>query len=134
MKFKKAIGVALLSVFLVVGSMAATWHTANQKTVAWDAVTTSVEGTEVPTDQITYEVFVYEEGTTLEISLGVVSTTTYALTLPHEGKWYWGVKAIRTVDSTVVGESRIVWSSEPAYDHGIQYWAAPEEPTGLLAP
>ena len=110
------------------------WHTANQITVAWDAVMTSIEGTTIPTEQVSYEVFVYEEGTTLEMSMGTVADTTFTLTLPHEGKWYWGVKAIRTVGGVIVGESRTVWSIEPAYDHGIQYWAAPNEPAGLQTP
>ena len=132
--FKKVTMALFVMSFIVVSSLAATWHTANQQTVGWDPVTTSVEGNPVPADQISYEVFLMEEGDVNALPMGVTSGTTFTLTLPHEGKWFFGVKSIRTVDEEVVGESRIVWSSEPAYDFGIQYFASPSEVGGLHIP
>jgi hypothetical protein len=138
MKFKNLALTVLIYGFIVASSFAATWHTATEQTVAWDAVTTTEDGTVIPSAEITYEVFIRKQGSTEEISLGRTGETSHTLSLPSEGRWFFGVRAIRTVvvdpelgTTEEVSESRIVWSSEPAYDLGIQFWNKPSETTGL---
>jgi len=66
--------------------------------------------------------------------LGTTAETQYLITLGTEGKYFFGVKAVRTVEGEIVGESVIVWSSDADYDFGLQYFAAPASPGGLKLP
>ena len=66
--------------------------------------------------------------------LGTTAETQYLITLGTEGKYFFGIKAVRTVEGEIVGESVIVWSSDADYDFGLQYFAAPASPGGLKLP
>lgn len=127
----------LAIIFLVfVGIVfAQTWHTADQKTVGWDAVTNNVDGGAIPADQISYTVYLYNAVTDPNhlnaVELGNTVETEYLITLGIEGRYFFGVKSVRTVDGEWVGESEIVWSSLPEYDFGIQFFLTPMAPGGL---
>ena len=130
----------LLAVIMVLFIMAIpafgqTWHTADQKTVGWDAVTTNTNGGIIPTDQISYTVYLYNAVTDPNhlnaVTLGSTVETQYLITLGVEGRYFWGVKSVRTIEGDVVGESVIIWTSLPQYDFGIQFYFAPMEPGGL---
>ena len=130
----------LLAVIMVLFIMAIpafgqTWHTADQKTVGWDAVTTNTDGGVIPADQISYTVYLYNAVTDPNhlnaVTLGSTVETQYLITLGVEGRYFWGVKSVRTIEGDVVGESVIIWTSLPQYDFGIQFYFAPMEPGGL---
>ncbi len=132
------LALSILILLLVNNVMAQTWHTANQQTVAWDAVTTSIEGNIIPPEQISYAVYLCNATTDPDLKNPVRIETTNQLsslvTLGVEGRYFIGVQAIRTVKNEVVGESSIVWSRDDPYNFGLQYFAAPRDPTGLNLP
>lgn len=140
MKLKALVLAGLLFMATIVpGALVAqTWHTANQTTIAWDAVTSNVNGGPVAPGEISYVVYVYnaiEDPTHANpIELGPTVDTTYLVTLTTEGRYFFGIKTVRTVDGDVVGESTITWSSDAAYDVGIQYFLAPAAAGGLTVP
>ena len=106
--------------------------------MAWDAVTTNVDGGAIPAGEISYTVYLYNAVTdpnhTNPAELGTTAEPQYLITLGTEGKYFFGVKAVRTVAGEIVGESAIIWSSAPEYDFGLQYFAAPANPGGLKLP
>ena len=133
---KKVLAYLTIILFCFAVSVSAqTWHTANQKTVGWDAVTTNINGGVVPAEQISYTVYLYNAITDPNhlnaVTLGSTVETQYLITLGIEGRYFCGVKAVRTIEGDVVGESAIVWTSLPEYDFGIQFYFSPMEPGGL---
>jgi hypothetical protein len=52
-----------------------------------------------------------------------------------EGRYFLGVKAVRTVDGSVVSESAISWSDDAAATNsnpfGVQFYKVPNPPGGL---
>ena len=133
---KKVLAYLTIILFCFAVSVSAqTWHTADQKTVGWDAVTANTNGDIVPADQISYTVYLYNAVTDPAhlnaVTLGSTVETQYLITLGVEGRYFWGVKSVRTIEGDVVGESAIIWTSLPEYDFGIQFYFAPMEPGGL---
>jgi len=134
---KRWLIVPFLLVFLVAGlALAQTWHTANQATVAWDAVT-------VPADS-TVEYIVYLSNAVTDPNKdnpAEVATTTdldQLITLNVEGSYFVGVKSRRilTADGTNVGESDISWSDDPTRvqngeTFGLRYFIPPDAPGNL---
>ena len=111
------------------------FYTANQVTLAWDEVTTNVDGTTVPSSEILYRVWVYNAITDPDhsnpVELGETPDLTYLITLNVEGKYFPGVQTVRVIDGEEVAESEIIWSSDPMYDFGIQYFVPMKAPEGL---
>ena len=133
---KKIVLAVVLSVLLIVNvAIAATWHTANQQTVAWDAVTTKTDGSPLDPAEISYRVYISNAVTDLThinpVILGTTPSTQYLITFEVEGNYFVGVSTVRTVDGEEVSESEIAWSSNPIYDFGIRYYLAGEKPSGL---
>lgn len=92
-------------------------YVANQKTVAWLAVTELEDGTPIPAeDTVTYDVFLQRQGTAEETQVADnVSETSATVTFP-DGIFYVGVRAVRGV--LVEGvlyevESDMSWSNDP---------------------
>lgn len=133
----------LMILLLISGiALAQTWHTANQATVAWDAVTTIDNGDPLPaTDTIEYVVFLSNAITDPNKDNPVeVATTTdleQLITLNVEGSYFVGVKAVRKIaDGTNVGESAVAWSDDPQYvlngeTFGLRYFLPPAAPGNL---
>ena len=115
--------------FLSGAAWGQTWHTANQATVAWDAVTTLSNGDPVPAgDIVKYKVWLKNAMTGGEpVELGEVAELEYTVTLNTEGKYFVGVSALRyTSENILIGESIICWSDTVACTaegpFGIQYF------------
>lgn len=132
-------------VFLMVCLFAATpviadvnWHLANQTTVGWDAVTTLSDGTVVPPAQVSYKVFLaklIDKTDMSEVGTAIVNQE-FTVTLTSEGKWYVGIRAVRTVDNVVITSSNISWSDDPiacqdGNTFGIMLYMGPANVTGL---
>jgi hypothetical protein len=140
---RKVLVLTVLAFLLMAGmAFAQTWHTANQTTFAWDAVTTLSNGDPVPVgDTIEYEVFIVnaitDPGKTSPTSLGLTTATSMLITLVDEGSYFVGAKSFRKIsDGTVVGESIIAWSDDPQYclngeAFGIRYFLPPSAPGGF---
>lgn len=138
MKRKISLFVVLLVLFLAGIALAQTWHTANQATVAWDAVLLDNGDPVPPTDTIEYVVYLSNAITDPDKNNPVeVATTTnleQLITLNVEGSYFVGVKAVRKIaDGTNVGESTVAWSDDPQYvqngqTFGLRYFLPPAAP------
>jgi hypothetical protein len=113
-------------------AQAQTWHTANQVTLAWGAVTTLADGTAIPAaDVVKYQVYKrLIPSTVYEAVGGEITATQQVVNFLAEGGYYLGVKALRYVDGKLVKESEIAWSDVAANcangeAFGVTYWLAP---------
>lgn len=142
MRRKISLFVVLFLVLLAGVALAQTWHTANQATVAWDAVTTIDNGDPLPpTDTIEYVVYLSNAITdpNKDNPVEVARTTNLEqlITLNVEGQYFVGCKAIRKIaDGTEVGESVVAWSDDPQYvlngeTFGLRYFLPPSAPGNL---
>ena len=113
------------------------WYPANQRTVAWDAVTTLEDGTPLPEGStVSYEVFYAKEDKTGQMSLGITSATSFTVTLPAEGKYIIGVQAIRNIVGVDPIRSTMAWSDDPTKcqngaTFGIIFYIKPGNVGGL---
>ena len=127
--------------WLVFGFCAAahaqTWVTANQGTVAWDAVPIVAAG-----DTIRYQVYT-RIGTTGEgTAVGSeITATQLAITFTVEGRYFVGVKSIRypTGETTGIPSATTAWSNvaadcAAAGPFGFVYYVAPQAVRGLRVP
>lgn len=132
--------IAVLAVMLFsTGAFAQTWNTANQVTLAWDAVPK-----EKPTDQPNkYHVYTKAGSPTATPQKAGAETiaTQQAVTFATEGRYYLCVGAIRYPQGETVGipSSRLACSDIAADTatgaFGVVYYVAPAAPGGLkLAP
>lgn len=120
---------------------AQTWHTTNQVTVAWDAVTTLEGGGAIPAgNTVEYATWlndsILDPGKTnpLLVSDNILILSCI-ITFTAEGRYFLGVQAIRKLaDGTEVGRSTISWSDDPAVTpdpFGVMYYVPPASPGGL---
>lgn len=141
---KRFLIVLFLIFSLVIGgiALAQTWHTANQATVEWDAVTTIDNGDPLPpTDTIEYVVYlanaITDPNKDNPAEIARTTNTNQLITLNVEGQYFVGVKAIRKIaDGTEVGESVVAWSDDPQYvqngeTFGLRYFLPPSAPGNL---
>lgn len=141
MRRKISLFVVLFLVLLAGIALAQTWHTANQATVAWDAVLLDNGDPIPPTDTIEYVVYLANAITDPDKNNPVeVATTTnleQLITLNVEGSYFVGVKAVRKIaDGTNVGESAVAWSDDPQYcqngeTFGLRYFLPPAAPINM---
>lgn len=121
-------GQALIAVvisFLIIPSFVAAqeWITANQASVTWDKVTTFTNGKAIPEDNIIeYKIYLSDlltdPGHENPIEAGSTNSVEYTITLGEEGQYFVGLQTIRKLsDGTIVGESVIGWSDDPAIVH-----------------
>jgi hypothetical protein len=119
----------LILCFTVVPTKAQTWVTANQITVAWDAVT-------VGSGTVSYDIFIKPEvgGTTTKI--GNVSTTQATFTFTTEGRYFLGVNSVRTIGIVVIPSDTVSWSNvaidcQGGVMFGAQYYNPPTKVKNL---
>lgn len=128
-------------------ALAVDWVTANQATVAWDEVTTDVNGpiTLEPGERLTYVVYLANSITDPDkanpTEVGRTQALTYTITLAQKGSYYAGVRCIMEVDDgtgtwSQVSESEVAWSDDPQYvqggvTFGIRFYPALSVPGGL---
>ena len=119
---------------LATSVQAQTWWTANQVTVAWDAVA-KIQ----PTDTIKYQTYYRTDLVSLGTALGgEVEQTQATLTMPTEGKFWLGVETLRYVAGEAIPfrSERKAWSNiaedcGPAGPFGVQHFILPGWPGGL---
>lgn len=133
--------IAILIAILIIPSLAAaqTWNTANQATLAWDAVAKVA-----PTDQPNkYQVYTKAGSpTATPQKVGPeITATQQTVTFSAEGRYYLCVVAIRYPQGETVGiPSTRLACSDVAADtatgaFGVVYYVAPAAPGGLrMAP
>jgi len=115
-------------------AMAQTWYTANQVTVAWDAVPKVLA-----TDQANkYQVYSRNDLVSLGSKIGAEITATQLLiSLSVEGRYYLGVKSVRYPVGETVGIPSVgtAWSNVAADTNnnpfGVLFFTAPTSPGGL---
>ena len=136
---KKILLLAVLFFFGFIGiAQAQTWHTANQVTVAWDAVTTLSNGDPIPSgDSISYNIYIkLEDGTNLE-HVGTTNMLTHTITFNAEGRYFIGFQTVRVPEGETEQQlSATVWSSDPAIcanneDFGVKFFLAAGTVTGV---
>lgn len=134
--------VTVLLLALMGNAFGITWHTANQATIEWDAVTTNINGDPLPPDE-TVEYVVYlanavtdpNKTNPAEVWRGAAATAT--ITLNVEGRFLVGVKAVRKLsDGTTATESVVNWSDDPLVclggtDFGLRFYLPPMGPINL---
>jgi hypothetical protein len=144
---KKYISSALVALFMLFTTVtvvrAEVWYPANQATMAWDAVTTTVDsnGVEAAVDpsEISYEIFRTDAAAPDKEnaeSLGTTTELTFLITFTDGGKYMIGVRAIRTVPGfSETLPSAIAWSDDPVATSGnpfgVQFLSSPSAPTAL---
>lgn len=113
---------------------AQTWVTANQGTVAWDAVAPIVA-----TDTVKYQVYTRIGTTGNGAPVGTeITATQLAITFAIEGRYFVGVKTMRYPTGETVGipSADTAWSNDPlvcaaAGPFGFVYYVAPMAVKGL---
>ena len=129
---KLFIVLAILAVATV--SQAQTWYTANQVTLAWDAVPKVLA-----TDQANkYQVYSRNDLVSLGSKIGgEVTATQLVVSFTVEGRYYLGVKSVRYPAGETVGVPSVgtAWSNVAAdtanNPFGVMYFVAPGFPSGL---
>lgn len=118
---------------------ALTWTKTNQATVAWDAVTTTDDGSPIPAGStIQYRVF-SKTILGVEVELGITNTTSYTLTLTDGQKIFVGVQSERIVDGVIEAVStRKAYSNVPSdclngVDFGLKFFKDPANVKNLHA-
>ncbi|RKY08020.1 MAG: hypothetical protein DRP56_04760 [Planctomycetota bacterium] len=119
------------------------WHTANQTTVGWDAVTALFNGDPVPpNDTVTYKVYLRDYNTGDETLLTTdgngIAETQYTITFTAEGLYIVGISAVRQPEGeTETIESTICWSDMPdcvdagGGTFGVKFFQVTATPHGL---
>lgn len=142
----KPFEISIMAVVLVLGfgllALAQNWHTANQSTLAWDPVTTNINGEALPADGVVkYTVFLANattdpEKTNPALIAESIPETQYTFTLNAQGKFIPGVKSELWVAGELVEESVIAWSDDPEFTQsgeaiGLRYFLPPKAAGGL---
>ena len=116
------------------------WHTVNQITVSWGAVTEMEGGIPIPEeDIIEYRVYIADVDKIDLTAMGITGDLFYTITLQDEGQYFVGLQTIRKIrvgSDNVTKESIISWTDDPAIcldgnTFGIRYFLPPEVPTGV---
>ena len=131
---KRLLLAIVLVLMLPVLATAQTWHTANQATIAWNAVAPIATG-----DTIKYQLYTRTDTTSAGTAVGTEVTGTQSLvTFNTEGRYYIGVEVIRYpqgetvgIKSATKGWSNIAADCAAAGPFGIVFYVAPPAPAGL---
>ncbi len=117
------------------------WHTANQITITWDAVTELEGGLAIPEpDIIEYRVYlanaVTDPDKTNPAEIDITGDTSYMITLTGEGQYFVGLQTLRKLGGVIIGKSVIGWTDDPAIvldgnTFGIRHFLPPMVPVGL---
>jgi len=125
----KKLFLAMMLVLAMVGmANAQTWYTANQETVAWDAVAPIATG-----DTIKYQVYTRQDTTSAGVMVGTETTETQlTISFPAEGRYYIGVETVRYPAGETAGmrSETKAWSNvaadcATAGPFGIKYFVNP---------
>jgi len=93
------------------------WVTANQATIAWDAVTDSIDGTPLPAgEKIRFIVYLSNADTdpnkTNPAEIATTEAKQHVVTLNVEGRFFVGVRSerFRIDNGAILSSSVIAWS------------------------
>jgi hypothetical protein len=117
-----------------------TWYPANEKSFAWDPVTTLTDGTSITTGTIKYRLYLKDESTGNTIEMQEVEGPPASVTIEMDGKVRVGVKTLRYFEGELVSASEnIAWSDDPAYvengeTFGFSSWQRPADSMNLRLP
>jgi len=121
--------------FLWVGiGNAQTWYTANQVTLAWDAVPKVLTTDQANKYQVYSRNDLVSSGTRIG---GEITATQLLISFSTEGRYYLGVESIRYPAGETVGIRSIckAWSNVAADTNnnpfGVMFFAVPGSPGGL---
>jgi hypothetical protein len=89
------------------------WHVADSVTVVWDAVTTNADGGPLAEGTIEYEIVAACQDKADPVPLWRGSETTAVITLPDQGRYLLGIKAILMVDGEQVAQPDYGWTDDP---------------------
>lgn len=146
--------VILIFVTLITGPVfGQTWHVANQKTIAWDAVQLMNGDQIIPAgDMMSYEVYTVlytdlKENAVLNTTTDPVEVTaqlseiTAIVTIANEGKYFVGVRTIRIPqgETEVIKSENIAWSDNPmackaGETFGLKFYFLPNDAGGITLP
>ena len=148
-RFKIILFIILLASLFAVPASALDWHTANQKTVGWDAYDNSAGNVG---DAIAYNVYLRNNVTSAEILLSETAEISMLITFITEGMFLAGVSTVRKVDvnldgiwdeadvdengNPIIMESNITWSDSTDIEavpvpFGLRYFVVPGETKGF---
>jgi len=136
---KRLILLVLVALLIPVPSLAITWVTANQVTVAWDAVTVDEKGQTIDPAvyKVEYDCFLDNVAHSNPVGIGRYTDAQATTTLVQEGEFIFGCKAVKVKisDGTDVSESPIAWTDNPDVclgndPFGLRYFVAPQGPIG----
>ena len=128
----------LAIVLLDAPAFAQTWHTADSKTFAWNAVP-PVQ----PTDVITYQVYIKDSVSGTPIAYGAPIAGTQQLVQPTgEGRFFICIESLRlpqgeteAIPSERMACSDVATDTQSGIPFGLRYFAPPASVGGLrLAP
>lgn len=130
----KKLLLVLAVILLPVITMGQTWHTANQVTVAWDAVPPIAIG-----DVIKYQVYTKTSIGGIPVKVdGEITSTSSTITFSQEGRYFIGVQTMRYPTGETVGipSVKTAWSDvavdcASAGPFGIVYYVPPPAPGGM---
>lgn len=117
-----------------------TWHTTNQVTLAWDAVTTLSTGDPIPAaDTVKYQAYVkFQDASATPVAVGSeVDATQQTISFSTEGRYYLCVDAVRYITGEAEGQrSGISCSHDGAVTasgapFGVKYFHKPTGPNKL---
>lgn len=137
--------IMVLLLALPLSALAQEWHTLNQATLTWAAVTNLSNGDPIPeSDIIEYRVWLSNAITDPDkvnpVEIGVTAEDVYVITLNTEGRFFVGLQTIRKrqqgAEVVVLGESVIGWTDDPDIAingeiFGLQYFLPPDCPRGV---
>ena len=126
---------ALILILLATTVSAQTWHTANQVTLAWDAVP-QVQPTDSPNR---YQVYIkFQNADAAPVAIGSeIEATQQAVSFGSEGRYYLCVDAARYPQGETVPVRSELACSHNAADtasgtpFGVKYFVNPGKPHGL---
>jgi hypothetical protein len=127
------LGIAVAIAMCAAKAEAQEWHSTNQISVTWDAVTQHTDGTPI-TGEITYDLFIgpVDQSSQQEIATGVAATQ-HTITFNQEGRWLVGLRTVKTLDGEIM-RSVVGWSIdvEVAPDpFGVLFLKSPAGVKGL---
>lgn len=144
---KKIIMILVFAVCLSFPSMilAQNWYITDQGTIEWDAVTVLGNGDPIPIgDIVQYQVYLcrYDEPKENAVPEGSpTDLTEYTFTLVNEGRYWVGVRALRTPqgETEAIPSPGIAWSDDPlvcesSETFGFKLYFSPIGAVGLRKP
>lgn len=87
---------------------------ADQKTIAWDAVTLDIEGDPIPPENIAYNIYRKNINSGEEELIEATTLTSHTITFPKNVPYFIGIAAVRVFvfeDETYFIEGDIAWSN-----------------------